>query len=364
MVPVLSTATECSIPAPADPGLGVNVAIARKPGVPGICSDVACFIPIDQDPDFGWTQFGDRIQLPPAVCERLALPPQDKLSIVGLATTTSCATKTAQIPTCGLASSVGLDAGTFQAAPPAGFDAAAGGDGGILLPDGGTCDPTVQWPKMLAAPIVPPNSIANLDLSNGGKGTLTIDEAELVNCGGTTTAGVIGAGTTEVAWGSQTGDVLADYDDTSRAIVQVTVRNGYKGQLTFNGASHAYVIGVGALQRDGVALTVDWTNPNPTAQELYTAYMQTYYATPGDANCVSTGDCFANPNGSANGSGIALGVHQVFPLYIVFPKGGSVPNELYTTRKPAAPSGDGGTQADASAPLPDGGGPVLDAAKD
>jgi hypothetical protein len=345
MVPVQTSDCTIAKPADADAGAGINVAMARKPGVPGICSDIACFIPMDSDPDFGWQEVNGRIQLPSAVCDRLALPASNKLSIVGLATTTACSTKTAQIPTCGPWSSVAADSGTFEASAPAGFDAGPG-EGGTILPDGGTCDTTIQWPKMLAAPIVPPNQIAGLDLSNGGKGVLTVDQAELVNCAGTT-ASPIDPGTSAIAWGTN-GDVFVEYDSTTHDIVQVAVQKGYTGQLSFDGAGTHYAIGIGTLQANSAAITINWANANTLVQQIYDAYMATYFGGGGDANCFSTGDCFVNANATATASGIAIGVNRTFPLYMVFPKNGSAPNELYTTRKAPPPSPDGG--ADASAP--------------
>ena len=115
--------SDCSVPKPANAGAGINVAMIRKPGVPGICSPEACYVPLDEDPTEGWIDGGDKILLPPAVCNRLTAPATPNLSILGVVVTTSCATKTSATPTCGPWSSVGGSEGTFEAGVPAGFDA-------------------------------------------------------------------------------------------------------------------------------------------------------------------------------------------------------------------------------------------------
>ena len=115
--------SDCSIPTPTSTGAGLNVAMIRQPGVPGICSSEACYVPLDEDPQEGWTNTGTKIMLPPAVCNRLTAPATPKLSILGVVVTTSCATKTASVPTCGPWSSVGGGTATFEAGTHQGFDA-------------------------------------------------------------------------------------------------------------------------------------------------------------------------------------------------------------------------------------------------
>jgi hypothetical protein len=110
--------SNCSIPAPANAGTGINVALVRasrgadSSGV-GVCNDNVCYVPLDQDPNEGWSLSGGQILLPPAVCQDLATaspaPPTNKL-IQGVEITTACPTKTPSIPTCGAWSSVGTAA--------------------------------------------------------------------------------------------------------------------------------------------------------------------------------------------------------------------------------------------------------------
>jgi hypothetical protein len=110
----------------------------RKAGVPGICSAEACYVPLDQDATEGWSESGDKILLPPAVCNRLTSPSSPNLSILGVAVTTSCATKTPSVPTCGPWSSVGGSTATFEAGTPAGFDAGPNTDFAGTWFSGGT----------------------------------------------------------------------------------------------------------------------------------------------------------------------------------------------------------------------------------
>jgi hypothetical protein len=113
--------TDCSILKPAASGAGINVGMIRNLGSAGICGSEACYVPLDEDPTEGWVDAGDKIMLPPAVCNRLTAPATPKLAIAGVVVTTSCPTKTSSTPTCGPWSSVGGGEGTFDAGTPTGF---------------------------------------------------------------------------------------------------------------------------------------------------------------------------------------------------------------------------------------------------
>ncbi len=106
----------CSIARPAG-GMGINVALVQGPKGAGICGPAACLLPLDANATdgTGWTETPDgRLLLPPAACDRIAN------GLVGsVAVTTSCATKTQAIPTCGPWSSAGNTPGTTDAGAPA-----------------------------------------------------------------------------------------------------------------------------------------------------------------------------------------------------------------------------------------------------
>ncbi len=121
----------CTIPAPAtgEP----NVAIVTKDGR-GICSGGACLVPLDGDAVTGFTREGARLKLPSAVCStaKTCSGCKDRSLPVGVALTTSCATKLPGLPTCGPWSAVKHPA-TTGASAPAGVsttDAGAPSDAG------------------------------------------------------------------------------------------------------------------------------------------------------------------------------------------------------------------------------------------
>ena len=91
---------DCTLPLPksADP-TSFNVAIELSSGSDGECTtgkDSRCFLPLDSDPDEGFQIVGDRVQLPPVVCEKIATG-----KALGVATTTACPTKDPSEPICG-----------------------------------------------------------------------------------------------------------------------------------------------------------------------------------------------------------------------------------------------------------------------
>jgi hypothetical protein len=93
---------DCTIPIPPK-GVGLNVALRVSDD--GICDSTGtiCFVPLDGNTPEGWTvtAAGDRLVLPPAVCNKLT---QGAVSEVYVST--ACPTKTAAIPPCGTWSSV------------------------------------------------------------------------------------------------------------------------------------------------------------------------------------------------------------------------------------------------------------------
>ena len=121
----------CTIAAPSG-GAGVNVALVLPPGGPGICDPAACLVPLDQASGYGWSTTGGAIQLPKGVCDELAAK-----DFLGVAVTTSCATKTAAMPACGSWDSASGNVGTADAAAPEGTPSSVPGqDGGNESLDG------------------------------------------------------------------------------------------------------------------------------------------------------------------------------------------------------------------------------------
>ena len=91
----------CSLPPPPEP---VNVALQTE-GV-GICGPVGCFVTLNaNDPAEGWTVgSGGRIVLLPAVCTQITAG--EIVDVVIAPVTSTCAAKSAALPTCGPWSSV------------------------------------------------------------------------------------------------------------------------------------------------------------------------------------------------------------------------------------------------------------------
>lgn len=82
-------------------GAGINVGLSVA-GT-GICNPTGttCYVPLDQDPDEGWSVQDGRLALPPAVCTKLRTG-----LVTGVVVSTACAVKTAAVPPCGPWSSV------------------------------------------------------------------------------------------------------------------------------------------------------------------------------------------------------------------------------------------------------------------
>lgn len=92
---------ECSV---EDPGTALNFGLRVSAEEGGICDETEtprCTVPLDRDERRGWRLREDgRIQLPPAVCERIA---NNRATVI---TSDICETKTPAYPTCGAWSSV------------------------------------------------------------------------------------------------------------------------------------------------------------------------------------------------------------------------------------------------------------------
>lgn len=94
--------SDCSVPLPQGADLAkLNVALVLPPMTDGHCvADDSgtpqagnCLMPLDSDADEGFVVSGNRIQLPPAACQRP--------SVMGISVTTACRTKDLSIPICG-----------------------------------------------------------------------------------------------------------------------------------------------------------------------------------------------------------------------------------------------------------------------
>jgi hypothetical protein len=132
---------DCSAPLPTD-GPPANVAMVfdktTNPTADGVCGSDACYILLDQADPGGWHVVGDRISLPPAVCDRVLAG-----TAVGVAVSTdssdTCSTKTPTVGLCGPWFQTGVT-NALDASGPAGFvpgaasgggEAGAGGEAGI-----------------------------------------------------------------------------------------------------------------------------------------------------------------------------------------------------------------------------------------
>jgi hypothetical protein len=178
--------TTCTMPTPTG-GVGINVGLVTSAGDGvGICGTDSCYIPLDYSPD-GWSVQGSTVQLPAAVCTRIASG--DILSVVA---TTSCETKTPSNPTCGAWSSVTSTQGTFDAEAPDGalapaptVDAAppavdapsqALSCPNVWTIDTSACNPVTQTgcPTGMACAVVSPTAVgcvgSNLKAADAGAG--------------------------------------------------------------------------------------------------------------------------------------------------------------------------------------------------
>ena len=121
---------DCTMATPDDAPLHrVNVGLVRPVGTDGICGPEACLVPLSANAEGGWREVEGRIQLAPAVCDRLS-----EGEVTAVAVTTACPSKTASVPTCGPWSTVSSTPGSFDAPAPEGTelpdDIGDGGQGG------------------------------------------------------------------------------------------------------------------------------------------------------------------------------------------------------------------------------------------
>jgi hypothetical protein len=203
---------------------------------------------------------------------------------------------------------------------------------------------------MLAAPIVPLQSMANLNTNASGPQKLTLAYAESVNCPSTPVDAGPHPGTTTAAWGPNN-EVLIDYGlDAPNLLFMFTLNPGYTGTLTFHSraggafGNHQYVISPSALLRDGAPFTIDWTGSTATVvqpaaiaavNELFDAAMATFLPSfPAEQDCYAASDCNIVPNDlffEANGTGADSAIFGFRPLktYVQMPVGTSTPNQVY-----------------------------------
>ena len=117
-------ADDCTLPVSSAIDQGTyNVAIELSADSDGECTegkDSRCFLPLDHQADEGWQVSGGRVQLPPAVCERIA-----DGKALGVAVTTACPSKDPSQPICGPWTNVSTP--STDTPPPVG---GAGGSGG------------------------------------------------------------------------------------------------------------------------------------------------------------------------------------------------------------------------------------------
>ncbi len=92
---------DCVVELPSADGATPNVGLVLPGGTQGICGETACYIPLDMDPVWGWSdpasaEGSRRAQLPEIVCEKLASG-----DIASVRVSAACETKTPRYPTCG-----------------------------------------------------------------------------------------------------------------------------------------------------------------------------------------------------------------------------------------------------------------------
>jgi hypothetical protein len=174
------------------------------------------------------------------------------------------------------------------------------------------CNPATAWPAMLAAPIVPLQNAANLNLNQEGAGVVYLGYAEMVNCAPTPSSGV-GISTlpgwpqqTYGTWGSAQ-QVTVAWDSDTADVTQLILGTGYTGAIAFSSrmggayGRHTYTLGIGQLVRDGVTMPIDWTGAAPF-DEIFDGLLATF-ATPATTAqaCDQSGACswgYTAPSGS------------------------------------------------------------------
>jgi hypothetical protein len=190
-------------------------------------------------------------------------------------------------------SGIGVDANGFVAIDSsAPIDAASGGEASA-----GACNTATAWPAMLAAPILPAFAAANLAFYQKGGGPFGVQlaYAESVNC---PLVLFSDAGPSPAAfgaygyWGANE-DVTVAVDPSTSFLTWLLIGGAYTGRMSFKSqpggpyGDHTYVLGVGKLDRDGNAMTIDWTNPMSQVNELFDGIRTTFVPTyPPAADCL------------------------------------------------------------------------------
>jgi hypothetical protein len=165
-------------------------------------------------------------------------------------------------------------------------------------------------------------SIGNLYLSRkkSNPNGMTVTEADAVACNGTP-ATPHDTGYGAIQWGS--GELLMEYNQTTKVAYKVIASAGYKGTLDANDNSgNKYSIGIGKITKNGVPYVIDWANPSLRVNELSNAVNQVT-----ETDCVSSGNCTFVADDGAGHSRVA------FPqaaLYVTLTKSTSQPIEIFT----------------------------------
>jgi hypothetical protein len=132
---------DCSAPLP-EAGTPANIAIVldktANPAADGVCGIDACYILLDHADMGGWHVDGDKILLPPAVCDRVLAG-----AAVGVAVSTDasekCGTKTPEVGLCGPWFQPGVT-NAIDASGPAGYVPASAAGAGGAAGSGGAGD--------------------------------------------------------------------------------------------------------------------------------------------------------------------------------------------------------------------------------
>jgi len=202
--------------------------------------------------------------------------------------------------------------------------------------------------SMLSATIVPPYSLAGLDVVRGAnpKG-LTFDEANADGCAVKSPALTDGYAT--ATWGGDRG-VTVQYNVESGVLYHTSVGTDYQGKIEFRSppasryGAHAYEMGISRLLRDGVDMPIDWSDPSsaPWADELVVALVATFApdSIVGVPPCYESATCLIVGD---DGSGMGIFGARDLSFYVLFEAGTNRIVGFYNSWK--------GGRADCSTPL-------------
>jgi hypothetical protein len=226
---------------------------------------------------------------------------------------------------------------------PLGFYVTGAGGGGPSFPTGfyslrkgGTVDcttPAAHREVMDNAPIDPGlSSMGGLQMSKVGSNPLgmTQVEADAIECNSGQVTGAPHPGYGRIQWG-QNHELALVYNLTNGVGYLLVATQGYEGTMYAPGPdAHSYAIGVGFIKKDGVDMTIDWSNPAPGVTALQNALGYGKV----DADCSSAGHCVITPDDGAGHSTFSFRNTPLTPassVTIVSPKGTSTPEMIYFT---------------------------------